>query len=129
FETGPDGEPQLVLVQELDRHQGRGLNLAHLARDVRQAVAAGHELRIHDIWFLEPGALPRTSSGKVRRHACRTGYETGTLRRWRGQCPCGGGGPSSGWPPAGARYGEGRPEKSIPRRRSSARGWPRSKCL
>jgi acyl-CoA synthetase (AMP-forming)/AMP-acid ligase II len=81
FETGPDGEPRLVIVQELDRHQGRQADLARLARDVRQAVAAQHELRVHDLWFLEPGALPRTSSGKVRRHACRTGYEAGTLRR------------------------------------------------
>lgn len=83
FETGPDGEPRLVIVQELDRHQGRGLDLAQLAGDVRQAIAARHELHVHDVRFLEPGALPRTSSGKVRRHACRTGYETGTLRRWR----------------------------------------------
>jgi acyl-CoA synthetase (AMP-forming)/AMP-acid ligase II len=83
FETGPDGEPRLVLVQELDRHLGRHVDLAQLARAVRQAVAAQHELRVHDLWFLEPGALPRTSSGKVRRHACRTGYEAGTLRLWK----------------------------------------------
>ncbi len=83
FETGPDGEPRLVIVQELDRHQGRQVDLVQLSRDVRQAIAAQHELRVHDLWFLEPGALPRTSSGKVRRHACRTGYEAGTLRRWK----------------------------------------------
>jgi acyl-CoA synthetase (AMP-forming)/AMP-acid ligase II len=83
FETGPDGQAQLVIVQEVDR-RCRGVNVAELLGDIRQAVAERHELQVHDIQFLEPGSLPRTSSGKVRRHACRADYEHGSLRRWRG---------------------------------------------
>ena len=83
FETGPDGQPRLVVVQEVDRRRGRGLDLAKLAGDIRQAVAERHELQVHDVLFLAPGGLPRTSSGKVQRHACRAGYERGALRRWR----------------------------------------------
>jgi acyl-CoA synthetase (AMP-forming)/AMP-acid ligase II len=82
FETGPDGQPRLVVVQEIDR-RARGLSLAALSGDVRQAVAERHDLQVHDVQFLEPGGLPRTSSGKVQRHACRAGYERGSLRRWR----------------------------------------------
>jgi acyl-CoA synthetase (AMP-forming)/AMP-acid ligase II len=82
FETGPDGQPRLVVVQEVDRRT-RGLDLAELIGDIRQAVAEHHELQVHDVQFLEPGSLPKTSSGKIQRHACRTAYERGTLRRWR----------------------------------------------
>jgi acyl-CoA synthetase (AMP-forming)/AMP-acid ligase II len=84
FETGPDGQMRLVVVQEVDRRRGRGVDVARLLGDVRQAVAERHELQVHDVQFLEPGSLPKTSSGKVQRHACRAGYERGTLRRWRG---------------------------------------------
>lgn len=84
FEIRGDGAARLVIVQELDRH-ARNLDLAALVGDIRQAVAARHELRVDDIQFLEPGALPRTSSGKVQRHACRSQYELGSLRRWRGK--------------------------------------------
>jgi acyl-CoA synthetase (AMP-forming)/AMP-acid ligase II len=82
FETGPDGQAWLVVVQEVDR-RGRGLDVTELIGDIRQAVAQRHELQVHDVQLLEPGSLPRTSSGKVRRHACRADYERGTLRRWR----------------------------------------------
>jgi acyl-CoA synthetase (AMP-forming)/AMP-acid ligase II len=83
FESGPDGQPRLVVVQEVDRRGGRGVDLAELAGDIRQAVAERHELQVHDVRFLEPGSVPKTSSGKVQRHACRAGYERGTLRPWR----------------------------------------------
>jgi acyl-CoA synthetase (AMP-forming)/AMP-acid ligase II len=83
FETGPDGQPRLVVVQEVDR-RGRGVDAARLIGDIRQAVAERHELQLQDVQLLEPGSLPRTTSGKVQRHRCRAGYERGTLRRWRG---------------------------------------------
>jgi acyl-CoA synthetase (AMP-forming)/AMP-acid ligase II len=83
FETGPDGQSRLVVVQEVDR-RGRGVDVGRLLGDIRQAVAERHELQVHDLQFLEAGSLPRTSSGKVQRHACRAAYERGALRRWRG---------------------------------------------
>lgn len=84
FETGLDGHPRLVVVQEVERRT-KDLDLTRLTGDVRQAVAEGHDLQLHDVVFLEAGSLPRTSSGKVQRHACRAGYERGMLRRWRGK--------------------------------------------
>lgn len=83
FETGADGHPRLIIVQEVER-RAREVDLARLTGDLRQAVAVRHDLQVHDVVFLEPGSLPRTSSGKIQRHACRAGYERGTLRRWRG---------------------------------------------
>jgi amino acid adenylation domain-containing protein len=47
---------------------------------VRQAVADAHQLQVYGVALLRPGALPRTSSGKVRRQACREAFLSGDLR-------------------------------------------------
>jgi acyl-CoA synthetase (AMP-forming)/AMP-acid ligase II len=41
---------------------------------IRQAVAEEHELRVDHVWLLDPGSIPKTSSGKIQRHACRAGF-------------------------------------------------------
>jgi acyl-CoA synthetase (AMP-forming)/AMP-acid ligase II len=84
FEVERGGAPALVVVQEIDRPY-RGADLTRLAGDVRQAVAERHEVQLFDVQFLEYGTIPKTSSGKVQRHRCRSGYEQGTLRRWKGK--------------------------------------------
>jgi fatty acid CoA ligase FadD32 len=38
-----------------------------------------HDVRLHDFVLIEPGALPRTSSAKIARSACRQAYLEGTL--------------------------------------------------
>jgi acyl-CoA synthetase (AMP-forming)/AMP-acid ligase II len=83
FETGQAGQPRLVIVQEVNR-RSRDVDPAQLLGDIRQAVAERHDLQVYDVQFLEPGSLPKTSSGKIQRQACRLGYERGSLRRWRG---------------------------------------------
>src|SRR5207253_6473266 len=47
FETGPDGHPQLVVVQEVDRRQ-KDVDVSRLAGDVRPAVAERHDLQVPD---------------------------------------------------------------------------------
>lgn len=82
FEAYKDGQPRLVIVQEVER-RGRDLDAARLLGDVRKVVADHHDLHVHDLVLLEAGSLPKTSSGKVQRHRCRLGYEQGTLRQWK----------------------------------------------
>ena len=84
FEFVRDGQPRLVIVQEIDRHS-RGLDESRLLGDIRQAVAECHELQAYDVVLVEPGSIPKTSSGKVRRSSCRAMYEGGGLRRWKGR--------------------------------------------
>jgi acyl-CoA synthetase (AMP-forming)/AMP-acid ligase II len=48
---------------------------------VRRAVSEGHGVRVHDLVLLKPGGLPRTSSGKIQRHLCRSGYLAQALAR------------------------------------------------
>ena len=38
------------------------------------AVAAAHGLALHDVVLVPPGHMPRTSSGKIARSACRERY-------------------------------------------------------
>jgi acyl-CoA synthetase (AMP-forming)/AMP-acid ligase II/acyl carrier protein len=82
-------EERLILALEIVRdrsvpvrvrREGGGQPLAEeVAAAVRRAVAAEHEVNVHEVVLLAPGALPRTSSGKVRRGACRTAWQEGTL--------------------------------------------------
>jgi acyl-coenzyme A synthetase/AMP-(fatty) acid ligase len=46
---------------------------------IRQAVAEVHELQAHAIVLLKVGGIPKTSSGKIQRQACRTAFLTGRL--------------------------------------------------
>jgi acyl-CoA synthetase (AMP-forming)/AMP-acid ligase II len=50
---------------------------------LRAAVSAGHGLRLHDVVFLAPGEVPRTSSGKISRARCRMSYLDGSLTERR----------------------------------------------
>ncbi len=83
FEVGTGDALKLVVVQELDRRLGRQADLKVLAGDIRQAVAETFALQLSDVVFLEPGALPRTTSGKTQRFVCRGEYEANILKRWK----------------------------------------------
>ena len=46
---------------------------------IREAVAHRHGLAVADVRLLKAGAIPRTTSGKLARLACRTQYLSGAL--------------------------------------------------
>ncbi|SDP94608.1 Acyl-CoA synthetase (AMP-forming)/AMP-acid ligase II [Actinopolyspora xinjiangensis] len=46
---------------------------------LRGEIAAAHGVRVHEVLLLEPDTVPRTSSGKVARSACRQYYLDGEL--------------------------------------------------
>jgi thioester reductase-like protein len=57
-----------------------------LLRPLRRLVASRHGLAIHRLFLLAPGALPRTTTRKVSRHACRKLVEAGA---WESARPAG----------------------------------------
>lgn len=74
-----DGDVErLVIVQELDPRQ-RSLDADAAIQAIRRAVAAGHDLEVDSIVLTKAGGIPKTSSGKPRRSACRDLYLTGEL--------------------------------------------------
>ncbi|MGB3209045.1 MAG: fatty acyl-AMP ligase [Crinalium sp.] len=46
---------------------------------IREAVATHHGLQVYAVLLLNVGAMPKTSSGKIQRYACRAGFLAGTL--------------------------------------------------
>ncbi len=77
FTVEVGGLEKLVVVQEIERRkQG---NLAPVFDTMRRAVSAEHELALDAIIMIKNGSIPKTSSGKVQRHACRNGYLHGSL--------------------------------------------------
>ena len=71
------GEERLVVVQELQRRkQG---NLEALFDAVRRSVSVEHEMAVGSIVLIKAGSIPKTSSGKIQRHACREGFLDGSL--------------------------------------------------
>jgi acyl-CoA synthetase (AMP-forming)/AMP-acid ligase II len=77
FSIEADGEERLVLALEVTRELAGGgdpRRLAALADAVRGAVSEECEVAPYRILLLQPGSLPRTSSGKLRRHAVRARF-------------------------------------------------------
>jgi acyl transferase domain-containing protein/acyl-CoA synthetase (AMP-forming)/AMP-acid ligase II/acyl carrier protein/2-polyprenyl-3-methyl-5-hydroxy-6-metoxy-1,4-benzoquinol methylase len=79
FSVEKDGEECLVIVQEVQRTSLRNLEVDEVTEAIRQAVLEEHELIIDAILLLKTGHLPKTSSGKVQRRACREKFLTGSL--------------------------------------------------
>lgn len=73
------GEERLVIVQEVERTYLRKLNVNEIVGTIRQAVAAEHALQVYAAVLVKTGSIPKTSSGKIQRHACRAGFITGSL--------------------------------------------------
>ncbi|SLM49151.1 putative Multi-domain non-ribosomal peptide synthetase [Nitrospira japonica] len=68
---------QLVIVQEIERI--RDLDTEAVAMSVRTAIAQHCGAPVHDVVFVRSGAIPRTSSGKIQRRACRSAYLNNTI--------------------------------------------------
>ncbi len=80
FAVQGDGTEAVVIVQEVDRRYD-GADWDELATAVRRAVAADNDLAVQDVVLVAAGAVPKTSSGKVQRRACRAAFLDGKLTR------------------------------------------------
>ncbi|WP_187299439.1 non-ribosomal peptide synthetase [Nitrospira moscoviensis] len=69
---GPLGE-QLVVVQEVQR-LAKPVDGENICSHIRRHVADEHELHVFEVVLIKAGSLPKTSSGKVQRRACRDAY-------------------------------------------------------
>lgn len=69
----------LVVVQELKRTALRSLDSVDVLDSIRQAVTRTHGLDIFAIVLVKTGSILKTSSGKIRRRACREAFLQGSL--------------------------------------------------
>jgi fatty acid CoA ligase FadD32 len=72
-------ERAVVVVERARRVPAGGARPDELVRDIRHAVWAAHQLPLHDLVLTAPGAVPRTSSGKTSRSACRDRWLAGSF--------------------------------------------------
>src|SRR6185369_4501085 len=79
FAVEPEGsgEERLVVVCEIDRRREKEEAAAAVA--VRQAVSEDQEIAVGEVVLVRAGTIPKTSSGKIQRHACRADYLAGNL--------------------------------------------------
>ncbi|MEB2286139.1 MAG: AMP-binding protein [Myxococcales bacterium] len=74
--SGADGEA-VVMVHEVEDDDGAAWAAAAAA--IRDAVARIHGLTVARVVLIAPRALPKTTSGKVRRNACRAALAAARL--------------------------------------------------
>jgi acyl-CoA synthetase (AMP-forming)/AMP-acid ligase II len=66
-----DGSERFVVVQEVERTLRHALDTGDVIATIREAIVDEHEIAPHRIVLLRPGALPKTSSGKIQRNLAR----------------------------------------------------------
>jgi len=90
FSVDARGEERLVVCHELSR-ESRKLTeeqREEIFHAIRRNVAEQHGLEVYAICLLKVGRLPKTSSGKLQRRACRAGFledELDLVARWTQQ--------------------------------------------
>jgi amino acid adenylation domain-containing protein len=78
FAVDVNGEERLVIVQEVEREH-RHAKTDGILRIIREQVGEQHEVEIYAVALIKPGSIPKTSSGKIQRHACRQKFLEGSL--------------------------------------------------
>jgi acyl-CoA synthetase (AMP-forming)/AMP-acid ligase II len=79
FTVELNGSERLVIVQEVERSYLRKLDVNEVEGNIRQAVTAEHSLQVYATVLVKTASIPKTSSGKIRRHACRAEFLNGSL--------------------------------------------------
>jgi acyl-CoA synthetase (AMP-forming)/AMP-acid ligase II len=77
--SGYTGE-QVIIVAERAAGAGRA-EPESIVETVRAAVSRHHHIRIADVRLVAAGTIPRTTSGKLARSACRAEYIAGRFNR------------------------------------------------
>ncbi|MHC4427222.1 MAG: acyl-CoA dehydrogenase family protein, partial [Planctomycetota bacterium] len=79
FAVERDGREALVVVQEVKREDRRRVDADKVPGVVRQVVSRSHGINVADFVLVRPGAVLKTTSGKIRRQEMRQRYLSGTL--------------------------------------------------
>jgi acyl-CoA synthetase (AMP-forming)/AMP-acid ligase II len=88
FAIAVNGEDKLVIVQEIERSYRQSLVVDEVVEAIRWTVFQEHFIDVYGIVLLKTGSIPKTSSGKVQRKACKSQFLEGSLEivgEWRSQ--------------------------------------------
>jgi acyl-CoA synthetase (AMP-forming)/AMP-acid ligase II/acyl carrier protein len=113
---GSDGEELLVIVQDLKGEFDVAGGPA-LAATIRERVVAAHGVDPYAIVLTRKGGVPKTSSGKIQRRACREAFLKGELPEaftWRRPASVA---------PQGSTWSVDRRHRPIEKAESTVRAW------
>jgi acyl-CoA synthetase (AMP-forming)/AMP-acid ligase II len=79
--TEGDDPEKLIVVQEVERTERHRIAADEIIGRIREAIVREHEIVPHQIALLRPGALPKTTSGKIQRGRARELWLAGSLDR------------------------------------------------
>ncbi|MEO0969116.1 MAG: beta-ketoacyl synthase N-terminal-like domain-containing protein, partial [Cyanobacteria bacterium J06639_18] len=79
FAVDVDGEEKLVVACEVERTYLRKLDGDAIVKNICKAIAEQQELEVYAVLLLKTNTIPKTSSGKIQRRACRAGFMAGSL--------------------------------------------------
>lgn len=79
FTITVEDQEHLIVVQEVERTALRQLNVPEVIEAICRAVAEQHIAEVYAVALLKTASIPKTTSGKVQRSACRKGYCDRTL--------------------------------------------------
>lgn len=86
FSAPVNGSEYLMIVQEVERSYRDKLKIEEIIELIRWRVFEEHFVDVRGIVLLKPGGLPRTSSGKIQRSACRQQFlanQLDVLDQWQ----------------------------------------------
>jgi 8-amino-7-oxononanoate synthase len=78
FAVDMEGRERLVVVAEVER--ARHTEWGDVIQAIRRNVSAEHDLPPDGVVLVRFGSIPKTSSGKIQRHACRDDFLKGKLQ-------------------------------------------------
>ncbi|MEA3480288.1 MAG: AMP-binding protein [Bacteroidota bacterium] len=79
-------EERLVIVNEVERTYMRNLDANEIFEAIRMNIADEHIVLPYAIVLIRTGSIPKTSSGKIQRQACKKAYqqeELSILDKWQ----------------------------------------------
>lgn len=92
FSVVADDAEKLVVVAEVESSclhgaavalRGRDAVVADLVKRIKATIFREHDAGVHEVALVETGSVPKTSSGKLQRRACRAAFLAGELQRLR----------------------------------------------
>ncbi|MGH3748885.1 MAG: AMP-binding protein, partial [Micromonosporaceae bacterium] len=79
FSVERGDEERVVIAAEASAQFEPGALAEETIAAIRHAVAASHDIAVEAVVLLRAGTIPKTSSGKIQRHACRDAFTAGEL--------------------------------------------------
>ncbi len=86
FTVERDGVSSLVMVQEVERSARHHIDAQDVGHRIARTISESDGIEVDIVVLVDPGSVPKTSSGKIQRQACRQLFLADELReigRWQ----------------------------------------------